>query len=84
MKNIKIVYCQGAKWRDKVNGNTYNNVKVIDGVQIHYLGYAYGYDKDYYYRAKDYFNRILGEDNFILVDLGSAHYPKKILKNNAF
>ena len=84
MKNVKIVYCQGAKWFDNVNGNTYNNVKVIDGVKINYLGYEYGYGSAYYYRAKEHFDSIYGKDNYILVDLGAAKYTKRVVKYNEF
>lgn len=83
-ESVKIVYCQGAKWFDKVNGNTYNNVKVIDGDNITYLGYGYGYGNDYYYRAKYYFDSIYGENNYKLVDLGAAYYKKADLKNDNF
>lgn len=79
-----IVFCQGAKWFDKVNGNTYNNVKVIDGDEIKYLGYSYGYGDDYYYRAKAFFTARYGEDNFKLVNLGCAYYKKADLKNDRF
>lgn len=82
--NIKIVYCQGAKWFDRVNGNSYNNTKVIDGLDIKYLGFEYGYGRAHYYRALEYFNKIYGESNFILVDLGIAEYTKRRVKNNDF
>ena len=81
---MKTVYCFGAKWFDKVNGNTYNNVKVIDGENIEYLGYAYGYGSDYFYRAKDHFTAIYGEGNFTLVNLGEGYYKKAIVKNGCF
>lgn len=80
----KIVYCVGAKWFDKVNGNTYNNVKVIDGENIEYLGFGYGYGSDYFYRAKYHFEKIYGVDNFKLVDLGAGYYKKADVKNGCF
>ena len=79
----KTVYCVGAKWFDKVNGNTYNNVKVIDGNNIEYLGYSYGYGSDYYYRAKAHFTAKYGAD-FQLIDLGAAYYKKRDVKGGNF
>ena len=83
-ENKPVVYCVGAKWFDKVNGNTYNNVKVIDGESIDFLGYGYGYGSDYYYRAKSHFEAIYGADGFKLVDLGAAYYKKADVKNGNF
>jgi len=80
----KVVYCVGAKWFDKVNGNTYNNVKVIDGENIEYLGFSYGYGSDYFYRAKYYFEKVYGADNFKLIDLGAGYYKKADVKNGRF
>ena len=80
----KTVYCFGGKWFDKVNGNTYNNVKVIDGENIDYLGYEYGYGSDYYYRAKYHFDSIYGENKYKLVDLWSRYYKKADIKKGNF
>lgn len=81
---VKIVYCIGGLWFDKVNGNTYNNVKVIDGDKIDFLGYAYGYGSDYYYRAKSHFDNIYGANNYKLVDLGSNYHKKVDVKRGNF
>ena len=80
----KIVYVQGAKWFDKTYGNTYNNAKVIDGMEMEYLGYSYGYGSDYYYRARDYFDKKYGKDNYILVDLGAVYMKQKDVKSCNF
>lgn len=80
----KVVYCVGAKWFDKVNGNTYNNVKVVDGENIEYLGYEYGYGNYYYHRAVEYFNNKYGKDNYKLIDLGAFYLKKSEVKNGNF
>ena len=80
----KIVYCLGAKWFDKTNGNTYNNVKVIDGDNIEYLGYEYGYGDYYWYRAKAYFEEKYGPCNYNLINLGCFYIKKNDLKNENF
>lgn len=84
LKNARIqVYCVGAKWFDKVNGNTYNNVKIIYGDTVEYLGFAYGYGSYYRQRAEERCIELFG-DNFTLQDLGCAYYLKRDLKNNNF
>ena len=83
-ESVKVVYCVGAKWFDKVNGNTYNNVKVVDGLEVVYLGYEYGYGNYYYHRAHEYFTNKYGKDNYKLIDLGCAYYKKAELKNDSF
>lgn len=80
----KIVYCIGAKWFDKVNGNTYCNTKIIDGEEIKYLGYEYGYGSYYYYRAVAHFDVIYGAGNYKLIDLGCHYIKKTDLKNDNF
>ena len=79
-----IVYCVGAKWFDKVNGNTYHNVKVIDGDNITYLGYEYGYGSQYRYRADEYFKAKYGDGKYQLIDLGASYYKKVEVKNGYF
>lgn len=80
----KVVYFKGAKWFDKVNGNTYNNVKVIDGENISYLGFQYGYGNDYHYRAMEHFDKLYGSGNYKLIELGCEYYKKTVVKNNNF
>lgn len=80
----KIVYCIGAKWFDKVNGNTYCNTKVIDGENINYLGFEYGYGSFYYYKATDYFDGKYGAGNYKLIDLGAFYLKKADVKNGCF
>lgn len=46
----------GKKWRDKVNGNTYNSVRIFSaetGELVKALPYEYGYGNQYYHRAID-------------------------------
>ena len=78
------VYCIGAKWFDRVNGNTYCNVKIIDGTNISYLGYEYGYGNYYFYRADEYFKEKYGEGNYKLIDLGAFYLKKSEVKNDCF
>lgn len=80
----KLVYCIGAKYHDKTYGNTYNNVKVIDGENIVYLGYEYGYGGSYFYRAHEYFTDKYGKDNYKLIDLGAFYLKKSEVKNGNF
>ena len=80
----RIVYCVGAKWFDKVNGNTYNNVKVVDGEEMEYLGYEYGYGSYYYYRADEYFEKKYGKGNYKLIDLGASYYKKREVEKGWF
>ena len=54
-QGIKTYCIKGRKWWDKVNGNTYNSVKIIC-LETSYgwtLPFAYGYGSDYFYRALD-------------------------------
>jgi len=46
----------GKKWRDKVNGNIYNSVRVYDtnGSLVVVLPYEYGYGSQYFSRAMGY------------------------------
>jgi spore coat polysaccharide biosynthesis predicted glycosyltransferase SpsG len=81
---MKKYYCLGAKWFDKVNGNTYNNAKIMDenGQVVLYTGFQYGYGSSYFYTAKSKLEEI--DPDGVLIDLGSANYKKTILKNNLF
>ena len=80
----KKYYCVGAKWFDKVNGNTYNNAKVVDenGQIVFYTGFQYGYGNSYFYTAKSKLEEV--EPDGTLIDLGCANYKKTVLKNNLF
>lgn len=43
--NITII---GRRWFDRINGNTYHSVQcVINGEQVAYVPFAYGYDDQY-------------------------------------
>jgi hypothetical protein len=81
---MKKYYCVGRKWFDKVNGNTYNNAKVVDenGGVVFYIGFGYGYGSSYFYRAKDKLKEI--DPSGELIDLGAANDLKRVLKNNNF
>lgn len=80
----KKYYCIGRKWFDKVNGNTYNNAKVVDenGETVFYIGFGYGYGNHYFYRAKQKLEEI--DPNGELIDLGASNDLKRVLKNNLF
>ncbi len=76
----------GAKWRDKINGNTYCNARIIDGATgdtVGYIGYQYGYGDQYLYEAKKFVRRQFGDDAKA-VDIGCFYINKKELKNNNF
>ena len=81
---MKKYYCIGKKWFDKVNGNTYNNAKVIDenGKVVFYTGFGYGYGHHYFDRAKDKLKEI--DPDGLLIDLDCTHDKKAVLKNNQF
>lgn len=77
-------FCIGKKWFDKVNGNTYNNAKVIDenGKTLFYVGFGYGYGHHYFDRAKAELIKI--DPDAELIDLGATNDLKRVLKNNLF
>lgn len=59
----------GKKWRDKVNGNTYNSVRVYDssGTFVVALPYEYGYGQQYFSRAMDYLHLERGDRESVCV-----------------
>lgn len=90
MKNNYVVI--GATWRDKVNGNTYFNSKIIvitsfeDGHEeysVSYLGFQYGYGNAYFSKAVE---KIKSLDPYCgeIIDGGSFSMKKRDLKNNWF
>ena len=70
----------GAKWHDKVNGNTYHNCKVIDGLtgEIAYIGFQYGYGKSYLDDARKAF------PNETIIDGGEFYLTKANCQNGRF
>lgn len=81
---MKKYFCVGRKWFDKINGNTYNNAKVVDesGAVVFYTGFGYGYGNHYFDRAKSKLKEIDPEGE--LIDLGATNDLKRVLKNNDF
>lgn len=80
-KEKKVYFILGAKWFDKINGNTYCNAKVLNnnGDLIGYIGYQYGYGSHYYYEAK----KIINDEGSKFVDMGAFYINKKdLIKNN--
>lgn len=76
----------GAKWFDKVNGNTYCNAKVIDtnGV-VFYIGFQYGYGRHYFDEAlKRIREKYPNEDIKGAIDGGCFYIKQRDLKNNNF
>lgn len=52
---IKHVGIIGKRWFDRVNGNTYNSVRIfINGAPVKTLGRAYGYGDYYKQRAEEW------------------------------
>lgn len=56
---MRKFYCRGAKWFDRVNGNTYHNAAIIDSQtgEEFYIGFAYGYGDHWFYRCKEEIQR---------------------------
>ena len=76
----------GAKWHDRVNGNTYCNARIVNGATGEtefYIGYQYGYGNQYAYEARKAIRERYGEDA-TSVDLGCFYIPKAKLKANDF
>ena len=76
----------GGLWFDKRNGNTYFVSKILDlqtGI-TYYTEYQYGYGKQYYFSAKAYLQERFGYKEFLLWDMGSAHFKKTDLKYHNF
>lgn len=83
----KTYFILGAKWFDKVNGNTYFNARVIDGETgetLFYTGFQYGYGSQYAYEAREQLRKHLGTDEFNAVDIGSFYMRKREVKNGWF
>lgn len=84
---------KGAKWWDRVNGNTYNAAKITDTKteKVYYIAYEYGYGNDYLYRALRYLkeNKIINYEinykNYIdITDYKNCYYKKSDVKNYNF
>ncbi len=46
--DIRSIVVIGRKWFERVNGNTYFSAEIIiDGVRVHFIPFAYGYDSEY-------------------------------------
>lgn len=88
MKKIRFIVV-GAKWHDKVNGNTYNNAKILDTKtgQIYYKGYSYGYGNSYYHDAIEFIKSNFGWVDSMeeeIKDMGAFWINKKECKNGQF
>lgn len=84
---MKVYFIKGAKWWDKINGNTYCNAKVIDqnGETMFYIGYQYGYGSFYLHEAEKMLKERLRKNaKFKIVDLGAEYIKKRIVRNNEF
>lgn len=90
MKNNYVVI--GATWRDKVNGNTYCNAKIIcitsfdNGSEEHstsYLGYQYGYGNFYFSKSVEKI-KLLDPNCGEIIDGGCFAISKRELKNDWF
>lgn len=82
--NGKTYFVIGAKWFDKVNGNTYCNAKIIDAEgNRFYCGYSYGYGDYYLHHAKSYIKNNLADD-FNIINCGCFYIKHKDIKNDNF
>lgn len=81
-----VYFVLGAKWRDRINGNTYCNAKIYDanGSKIGYIGFAYGYDDHYMDIAYRWIAENAPKAPSKTIDLGCLEVTKKALKNNLF
>lgn len=84
----RVFIIKGAKYFDKVNGNTYNSVMVLDVNNNNSikLGYCYGYGRDYYYRAVEQIKDLLHVseidwDTTKIYDMGAEYMTKKRVRN---
>ena len=90
MKPTRIYFLIGAKWFDKVNGNTYYNTKIIvvennQVVSRTYSGFTYGYGSCYYSEVACELKKQEGENyNQVFVDGGSFYLLKREVKNGWF
>jgi hypothetical protein len=75
----------GAKWFDRVNGNTYNSAKIIDTEtgEVHYTRFCYGYGSAYLQEARHYIRENITE-SFEIIDGGSFYTKKSDAKNGNF
>mgnify|MGYP003133859931 FL=1 len=55
-KNNKKFVCVVKVWHDKINGNTYHNIKLFMNNEILVSGVTYGYDTQYEETAYHCFN----------------------------
>lgn len=72
MKNFIV---KGAKWFDKVNGNTYCNAKVFDnnGKLLFVTGFEYGYGSYYKQKAEKMIKERSKAKNINIIDMGASY-----------
>lgn len=55
MDNIKTLHIEGRRWFQRTYGNTYHSVRIwIDGKQIVYIPFSYGYGEQWLQTALDW------------------------------
>ncbi len=85
--NSGVYYVRGAKWWDKVNGNTYNAAIITDsnGDEVARLAFAYGYGDYYRQRAREYLKEHARKNaKIMLIDSGADYTLQCNLKNFNF
>lgn len=88
MKRVFIV--KGRKWRDKVNGNTYNSAIIVDveADNVIYIPFAYGYGSDYYERAIKEIKKLNGGEidykKTYIYNAGADYDLKTNVKNHLY
>ena len=89
MKDYKRFLIVGAKWWDKVNGNTYNSaiIKDLKTNKYYYIDFNYGYGECWKYEAIKYIennltNYKLEYNNYESVCVG--YTTKKIVKQHLY
>lgn len=78
-------FIKGAKWWDRINGNTYFSAYIMDqnGNIINLIRYQYGYGTEYYHTAVKWINENKRKNsNIKIVDMGAQYHAKqKNVKN---
>lgn len=83
-------FVKGAKWWDKIYGNTYNAVKVYKETKTGYeiivfLNFTYGYGNYYMQRAKEYIEKNKRKNAKIkIIDLGADYTLQRNVKKGWF
>lgn len=82
--NSGTYFIKGAKWWDKINGNTYFSAYAInqDGEKVIKINFQYGYGSQYYYETKKAIESLSRKNAKLkFIDLGANYMKKQDVKN---